>query len=95
MMTLAAIHRCREDRENRSQCRCGIGSQFHNVAVSDDGQAKSIGEQSPVKASEKGGSCFQVPQTRSPNISLGMLTSIFGSNRELGKTSSNNEEWEM
>jgi|GEM_PF-2185688 len=40
---LAAIHRCREGRENRSQLRCGIGSQFHNVAVSDDGQAKPIG----------------------------------------------------
>jgi hypothetical protein len=45
MMTAAAIRRCREDRENRSQCRCGIGSLFHNADVSDDSRAKSIGGQ--------------------------------------------------
>jgi hypothetical protein len=42
MMTLAAIRRCREGRENRPQSRCGNGSQFHNAPVSDDQRAKSI-----------------------------------------------------
>ena len=46
--------RCREDRENRSQWRCGIGSQSSNASGSDVARVKPIGSPLPVKASWRG-----------------------------------------